>query len=373
LKTISLSIFLLAAFPAHSQNLISNGGFEDENICTEYHKNCAPEAWIATSLTANYYFDDSVNAYRGRHFIGIAAGNLYRPGIRNFVRARLLCGLQKGHKYRLEFFIRSRNDILDSIGVYFSANDFLFEKMPFRYIEPQLWSADIPEQPGISFSDWHKLSFEYIANGEEGFITIGNFKREDHKREGRAEYKNDYYFFVDEVSLIPENAREQLCAAADSVQREIYAENERHELLSKKIYYYTKRPPAIQALPGTRMQADQRIDTLTIPDIFFKTASYELNPASHNLLDSFAGALNRSAIDSVVIEGHTDSIGKLQYNAELSASRANSVKEYLLSRSQTNNGLYRTRGFAYLKPVADNRTPAGRSRNRRVEIRVYRR
>ena len=44
--------------PAVAQNLLMNEGFEEENICTEFIKNCAPEGWISTSLTSNYYFDD---------------------------------------------------------------------------------------------------------------------------------------------------------------------------------------------------------------------------------------------------------------------------------------------------------------------------
>lgn len=106
-----------------SQNLIANPGFEEENICTEYKENCAPEAWIATSLYANYYFDaereQAVRAHEGTHYVGLTAGHLYKKGERNFVRARLLCGLQAGHQYKLVMWLYSPHNILDSIGVYF--------------------------------------------------------------------------------------------------------------------------------------------------------------------------------------------------------------------------------------------------------------
>src|ERR1043165_9157244 len=102
----------LYSIHAWSQNLIPNGGFEDENICTEYIKNCAPEAWIATSLYANYYFDaaimeNTVAAHGGTHYLGITAGSLGMPGIRNFVRSRLLCGLQEGHQYKLVMYLHA--------------------------------------------------------------------------------------------------------------------------------------------------------------------------------------------------------------------------------------------------------------------------
>jgi outer membrane protein OmpA-like peptidoglycan-associated protein len=357
-----------------AQNLVSNGGFEDENICTEYQKNCAPEAWIATSLFANYYFDDAQHAYKDRHFVGLTAGNISKEGIRNFVRTRLLCGLRPGNKYRVEFFVRSYGQLLDSIGVYFSPDDFLFEKRYFKDIKPQLWSPDAIEKPQGDPSIWQKIGFIYTATGQEGFITIGNFKRDDYKNIKRAEYRNDYYFFIDEVSVIPVDEHEKLCAEADSVKTNAYDENERHDYLSRKMYVYRRRPPVVIPLPRTVIEQPrkQKIDTLVIPDIFFATASYELSPKSFSLLDSFSAKLENAIIDSVIIEGHTDSIGKLAYNEQLSANRANSVKDYLSGKSFTKDKIMLSRGFAFLKPIADNRTPAGRSRNRRVEIFVYR-
>ena len=58
IRILLVSVFLTAVVSLSGQNLISNPGFEDENICTEYNKNCAPEGWIAVSLYANYYFDE---------------------------------------------------------------------------------------------------------------------------------------------------------------------------------------------------------------------------------------------------------------------------------------------------------------------------
>ncbi len=87
-------------------------------------KNCAPEAWIATSLYANYYFDaaimeHTVAAHGGTHYLGITAGSLGMLGIRNFVRSRLLCGMQEGHQYKLVMYLHAESPILDSIGIYF--------------------------------------------------------------------------------------------------------------------------------------------------------------------------------------------------------------------------------------------------------------
>lgn len=367
-------IVLAGKLPA--QNLVANGSFEDENICTEYIKNCAPEAWIATSLYSNYYFDagsieKTVPAFHGTHFIGLTAGNIVRPGMRNFLRTRLLCGLRKDHQYLLEFYIRANNDILDSIGVYFSPTDYLYEKRFFKQINPQLWTADVRDK-NIRFANWHKVQFVYTADGTEGFLTIGNFKRNDYTGIRRGELRYDYYFFLDSVSLTPVDAKETICTQADSVRRSIYEENERHNYLERKIQYMRRNPP-VQPLPKTKETVVQHIDTLVIPDIFFTTASYELTDASFKVLDSFANKLSALQIDSMIVEGHTDSIGKLAYNETLSLNRANSVKDYLSGRVQGLEAITITRGFAFLRPVASNKTPRGRQQNRRVEIFVYRR
>jgi outer membrane protein OmpA-like peptidoglycan-associated protein len=352
-----------------SQNLLVNGSFEDENICTEYIHNCAPEAWMATSLKANYYFDDPPNAYAGQHFIGLIAGDLYasltKPA-RVFIRSRLLCGLRESKQYNLEFYIRSAHNILDSVGIYFTPKDFLFEKKSFKEIEPALWVKDAKAGGDSDFKIWHKVSFTYTATGNENFIVIGNFKRGEYSNVRKAEFASSYYFFIDDMSLTAADPHEKLCLAADSIREVIYDEDDRHALLQKRIYASTKRPPPDPVLSKTTIQ---RIDTLIIPDILFATNSYVLNEKANDLLDSFSIRIRDSHVDSLVIEGHTDSTGSVALNEKLSANRAGSVAAYLLKVANSEHVV--TRGLASEYPVADNRTPAGRQRNRRVAIYLY--
>ena len=367
-------IFFIACWtsvPAYSENLIPNGDFEMENICTEYTQNCAPEAWVATSLWANYYFDDLGKGYDGTHFVGLTAGNILTPGIRNFIRTRLLCGMRKGNRYKLEMYVRAHSPVIDSIGVYFSNTDFLFDTRSFKQIQPALWADSGFSNPRGPHHLWQRLQWTYTATGDENYIVIGSFKRVDYKGIIKAEMRKDYYFFLDAVSLTPLDPQEKLCSGADSVRDDIYGYNERHKMLERKVYLYKRTPPKYPNLPKTRIVPLQKIDTLIIPDIFFKTASYQLSPASHHLLDSFANALSKRAIDSIVIEGHTDTVGKLTYNEALSLNRATAVQEYITSRLPFKPP-FSARGYAFLRPIATNKTPQGRQLNRRVEIFVYR-
>jgi outer membrane protein OmpA-like peptidoglycan-associated protein len=69
----------------------------------------------------------------------------------------------------------------------------------------------------------------------------------------------------------------------------------------------------------------------------------------------------------VQIDGHTDSQGKDEYNQGLSNDRAASVKAYLVSKGIDESRLSST-GYGETTPVADNKTAAGRAKNRRVEM-----
>ena len=69
----------------------------------------------------------------------------------------------------------------------------------------------------------------------------------------------------------------------------------------------------------------------------------------------------------VGLEGHTDSIGTDAYNQKLSERRAASVKDWLVKKAVDGSKI-QTAGFGKTKPIADNKTKAGRAENRRVEV-----
>jgi outer membrane protein OmpA-like peptidoglycan-associated protein len=69
------------------------------------------------------------------------------------------------------------------------------------------------------------------------------------------------------------------------------------------------------------------------------------------------------------IAGHTDNSGKPEKNQALSVARAESVKKYLVSKGVAENRLTAT-GYGQDQPIADNTTPAGKAKNRRVEFKV---
>ena len=362
-----LCLLVILPFISSSQNLLMNGDFEDENICTEFIKNCAPEGWISTSLWSDYYFNDPPHAYHGEHFVGIMyAGGSKANNLKNFkfLRSRLLCALREGGQYRLEFYVRSSHSRLDSVGVYFSEDDILYRQKPLAATEvPQLWVGD-GVTSGLT-QNWQKASLVYTATGKENFIAIGDFRKTAHRFVGKADLGDNFYFFIDQVSLVAVNPNEGLCSDMELIREEEYNFNPRHNVLEKLVYNYRKHPPELTPLSRTVVH---RIDTLVIPDVLFATNSFTLNRSANATLDSFINRTGSLSIDSIVVEGHTDSTGHMAANQKLSLNRATAVAEYLKPNYKTR---VVARGWASEKPVADNKTPAGRQKNRRVEIYFY--
>ena len=100
----------------------------------------------------------------------------------------------------------------------------------------------------------------------------------------------------------------------------------------------------------------------------FRSGAAEIDPNSNALLDQIAEALNANpGVKRVVIEGHTDNVGDSKMNQKLSEERARSVKDALEKRHVDGDRL-ETRGYGESRPIAPNKSPGGRQKNRRVEF-----
>ncbi len=78
---------------------------------------------------------------------------------------------------------------------------------------------------------------------------------------------------------------------------------------------------------------------------------------------------NHPEVRRLRIEGHSDAVGNADYNRRLSQERAESVRAYLIEQGVDHNRLTAV-GYGPDRPIADNETPEGRERNRRVEFTI---
>lgn len=104
-------------------------------------------------------------------------------------------------------------------------------------------------------------------------------------------------------------------------------------------------------------------------DTFFDFDKSTIKPEGRQVLDQVAAQANTINLETLIATGHTDSIGTEQYNLGLSQRRANSVKNYLVSKGIPADRIY-VEGKGEANPIASNATREGRAQNRRVEIEI---
>lgn len=101
--------------------------------------------------------------------------------------------------------------------------------------------------------------------------------------------------------------------------------------------------------------------------VLFGSDLDSLNGESQAIVERIGKALLSVDIQRVRVDGHTDASGKAGYNQQLSERRAQSVAKALIGVGMQPQNIH-TRGLGSSQPVADNRTSAGRTENRRVSI-----
>lgn len=101
--------------------------------------------------------------------------------------------------------------------------------------------------------------------------------------------------------------------------------------------------------------------------VTFKAGSAELVPTSLKTLDAAIKGLKLNPKAKVEVQGHTSSEGSDELNQKLSEDRANSVRDYMISKGIVAARLTAV-GYGPSQPKADNSTEAGRKANRRIEL-----
>ncbi|TYP98751.1 outer membrane protein OmpA-like peptidoglycan-associated protein [Tenacibaculum adriaticum] len=126
-----------------------------------------------------------------------------------------------------------------------------------------------------------------------------------------------------------------------------------------------------EAVPGAEVERVGEGIALTLGEnaVRFDTNKSTLTSTAQANLDKLVSVFKNYENTDIVIYGYTDSTGKVEYNQVLSEKRANSVKNYLVSKG-LNADRFKTEGFGVNNPIASNDTAEGRSKNRRVEFAI---
>lgn len=130
----------------------------------------------------------------------------------------------------------------------------------------------------------------------------------------------------------------------------------------------------VQDLQVREIGNEVRIDLNA--DVLFDFDKADILPKAEETLGKAAAIIKQRAKGTVMIAGHTDSKGGEAYNMALSERRANAVRDWFRTKGGLGSMQFDTKGFGAKQPVAPNQKPdgsddpAGRQKNRRVEITI---
>jgi OOP family OmpA-OmpF porin len=128
-------------------------------------------------------------------------------------------------------------------------------------------------------------------------------------------------------------------------------------------------PASNKGCPEIKKEDKAKVE-LAVKAVQFETGKATLLASSTKILDDVAAVLVKYPEYSLNIGGHTDDVGDDKMNQDLSERRAKTVYDYLVAKSVAAARMMHA-GYGETKPVADNKTKAGRDTNRRVEFDLF--
>lgn len=176
---------------------------------------------------------------------------------------------------------------------------------------------------------------------------------------------------IEEKTKLIENANTEFSTATIvGLTAEILLEKERKKIREKKINDLINSLKDIEGVNIITHKDDNSFEMSVENDIFFEFDKVDLTPQALNILDKIYTNL-ADLLDSTKfkIVGHTDNVGSVIYNLELSKLRAKAVGNYFKERGANENKI-KEFGKGLSSPIADNKTEEGRAKNRRVEITI---
>src|SRR5579863_9922177 len=216
-----------------------------------------------------------------------------------------------------------------------------------------------------------RLHREHEAQTEAARIEAGRLKAENDGRAaasaaevGRIRAENDARTAAAEAEadrLKRENDAQRAATQADldrMAREKTQAEAEKTELRAQLLSQFN-------AILQTRDSARGLI--VNMSDVLFDTAKYSLRSAAREKLAKVAGIVAGHPGLKLAVEGHTDNVGKDDYNQRLSEQRSGAVRDFLILQGMPASNVSGA-GFGETRPVASNDTAAGRQQNRRVEL-----
>ena len=378
-----LPFFCLPVFAGLGQtNLLLNGNFEDINTCKEYKAECGVEAWFyMNEVKVQMIHNETDDTLPGANSFAI----FYTwKGFREFtpiIGTILPCQLQSGKKYTFKGWIAARlnANLMLKPGVCVGQNFYV----PQRSFSKEMKPDSIVQIFRVPNSSFYEFLYSFIATGEEHYLTFGTYVTEDTVYVKKNQLgAQTISLRLDNFSLTSADTLETYCAAFRLNKESIYAYDYRHKEMDYSLFGKGKLPVELNGKTEDNITlfttpppppVPIKPDTLKLGDVLFDFNKADLKANAIKMLTAFfMTSSSKGNIDSIFIEGHTDSVGSEEKNILLSQHRSQSVMNWMITNYIVNSDRVAIHPFGKKRPMASNKTPAGRALNRRVEIIVFR-
>ncbi|WP_405248195.1 OmpA family protein [Cellulophaga sp. Asnod2-G02] len=341
---IMFLFFTLSSLAVKSQNLVKNPSFESNYKCPEKFGSLDIDAknWHKPTLgTTDYFNTCSKELPVTDNFIGsqlpfegnaYAGMYLYAPNdYREYITAELETPLEKDKLYKVSFMVSLADDVefaVKEFDVLLSPS--VFEMNTSKHLDVRYFSRSaqlnfkrMQSQEYLDNTDsWVEISTHIMAKGDEQFLTIGNFSNNEDTftQVVKKTSRKSSYYFIDMVSveMIPSYMPNQL---------------------------------------------------YVIEELLFDFDETTIEITYNKQLSDLVTYLKSNPKLNIYLYGHTDAMGSVAYNDELSEKRAATVAKFLEKSGLSKNRIS-WKGFGFKKPVVSNEKEDVRFKNRRVEFLV---
>jgi OmpA-OmpF porin, OOP family len=385
IKTLGLafsfaSVFIMHPLSISAQNLVINPSFE---LPTESDKLIPPgefnvsralgwtmptkaQATLYSSIPTIATLNRAMSKWKfmakdGNNVVGITTYGVIasdtKKELREYVQGTLNQPLTIGKKYYVTYNVHFHCEGTNNVGIYFSTKQLKTDSAYRLPVYPQINNKKITAYN----KDWTEVRDSFVAREAYTHFTIGNF-------------------FTNSETTIESNKLNYHKAYLDNIVIEEQQDSKMaSKLLDMMVENTTVTPslnttknsstPSVSSPNSSNIPTVLKGEILVLDKVWFQFNASGLQNESSTQLNKLVLLMQKRPNMKILVKGHTSSEGGDDYNMKLSETRAQSVKQYLISQGIVGERIA-SKGFGETQPVATNDTEGGRQRNRRVEFEI---
>lgn len=386
-KVIKLKNPSFEGFDAAGQNGFF--GLQDWSDCAPnfFPDETAPDIHSSTSV----HFDVKHNTFDGNTYVGMVTREIRETY--EMISQQLESPLKANRCYKFSIFLAKSDVYLSNIEA--SGSD-KSKKNFNKSVKLRIWGSTsscsktqlLSESVLVDHNDWRQYNFKFKPTRDYPYIMLEAFYRTPVLVPYNGNILLDKASDIIEIPCpeIKELARVEVKKPASESQKKaetikkptqpsirkppLVPNNKRAEdsvyANRKKEIKTEKKDKILKGLEKDKILIGQ---TIRIEKLFFEADSSNIKPESFDVLNEIHTFLDENPNVIIEIGGHTNGVPDEDYCNRLSTERAKNVAEHLYKKGIPTFRI-KYRGYGKLKPLASDKTPEGRKRNQRVEIKI---